>query len=308
MIKGKKTTAPPLVFNSISELHGTLGLPQPVHPVVSLVDYSTIKASPEVLSASMILHFYKVSYKKNLNDKIKYGQHHYDFTERGMSFALTNQLISGTKSDKDYAGYTSLFHPDFIHKYSLAKNIKQYGFFPYSANKTLHLSEKEKKLILSVFENIAQELNTAIDKFNQELILSYISVLLNYSNRFDRRQFITRKTANHNLPEQLELLLDAYFNEETALIKGLPSVKHISAKLHISPRYLSNLLRTFTGQNTQQHLHHKLIEKAKELLSGDRLSVAEVAYQLGLGHPQSFNKIFKRKTELTPIAFTQTLN
>ncbi|TGN08516.1 helix-turn-helix domain-containing protein [Leptospira ilyithenensis] len=304
----KKETNRPGIFNSVSELHEALGLPKPLHPMVSLVDYSMIKTPSEKLPTSLILNFYKISYKKKLHGKIKYGQSYYDFDEGGMSFVSPNQLISGAEEDKDYAGYTLLFHPDFIRSHTLGKNIKNYGFFSYSVNEALHLSEKEKQTIVSVFENIGQELTATIDEFSQDLIISHIEVLLNYSNRFYKRQFITRKSAGNDLLEKLESLLDDYFNDGTALAKGMPNVRYIAKQLDLSPRYLSDMLRSLTGQNAQLHIHNKMIEKAKEILSTGNLSVAKVAYQLGFEHPQSFNKIFKRKTKLTPIEFKQSLN
>jgi AraC family transcriptional activator of pobA len=296
----------PQKFASISDLHKALGLPKPMHPLVSLVDYGNIKTEPDKLPKVMILNFYKISFKKNLQGKIKYGQHHYDFDEGGISFIAPKQLIAAAEEEKDYSGYTLLFHPDFIRNHALAKAIKNYGFFSYSANEALHLSDKEKKIIIEVFEHVMQELESSIDEFSQDVMISHIEVLLNYSNRFYKRQFITRKAANHDILTRLEELLDTYFNQESTLIKGLPTVEYLADQLNLSPRYLSDLLRSLTGKNTQQHIHDKVIEKAKEYLTTDNLTVAEVAYQLGFEHPQSFNRIFKKKTNLTPVEFKQS--
>lgn len=301
----KKT---PSTFNSISELHRALGLPKPLHPLVSLVDYGEIKKTPEELPISLVLNFYKISYKKNLHGKVRYGQQYYDFDEGGLSFISPNQLIATTEEGNDYSGYTLLIHPDFIRHYPLGKKIKDYGFFSYAANEALYLSEKEKEIIVSTFENIERELTGTIDDFSQDVMIAHIEVLLNYSNRFYKRQFITRKAVNNDLLEQLEHILDDYFNNATALMKGLPNVQYLAAQLHLSPRYLSDMLRSLTGKSAQQHIHHKLIEKAKEILSTTQLTIAEVAYQLGFEHPQSFNKIFKQKTKSTPLAFRQSFN
>jgi len=298
----------PQKFTSISDLQRALGLSKPMHPLVSLVNYADIKTAEEDLPKAMMLDFYKISYKFNLQGKVKYGQHHYDFDEGGISFIAPNQIIASKEEEKDYSGYTLLFHADFLHGYCMAKNIKKYGFFSYSANEALYLSEKERQTISEVFEHIAQELNGTIDDFSQDVILSHIEVLLNYSNRFYKRQFITRKAVNHDILEKLEEMLENYFNDENALLQGLPTVNYLAEKLHLSPRYLSDLLRSHTGQNTQQHIHEKVIEKAKEYLSSDNLNVAEVAYQLGFEHPQSFTKIFKKKTKLTPIEFKQNFH
>lgn len=295
-------------FNSIADLHRALGLPKPLHPLISLVNYAAIKTPENELPQSLLLQFYKISYKKNLHGKIKYGQHYYDFDDGGISFISPNQIIASAEDEKDYSGYTLLIHPDFLRNYTLAKTIGNYGFFSYAANEALYLSEKEKTTISEVFEHILDELNGNIDDFSQDVIISHIEVLLNYSNRFYKRQFLTRKAANHDVLTALENLLEDYFNDEKTVLNGLPTVQYLANKLNLSARYLSDMLRSLTGQNTQQHIHEKLIEKAKEYLASDNLSVAEVAYQLGFEHPQSFNKIFKKKTNVTPVEFKQAFH
>jgi len=284
-----------------------LGLPKPLHPLVSLVDNTHIAIDKDQLPPSFLLNFYKISYKTGLRGKIRYGQNYYDFDEGGMVFTSPNQLMA-TEDDAEYKGYTLLVHPDFIRNYPLGKNIKNFGFFSYAANEALHLSDKEKSVILNIFKNIEDELQSPIDDFSQDVIIAQIELILNYSNRFYKRQFITRKSANSDLLSKLEMLLNDYFNKETALMKGLPTVQYLADELHISPHYLSDMLRTLTGQNAQQHIHHQLIAKAKEILSASKLSVAEIAYQLGFEHPQSFNKLFKRKTNLSPLQFRQSFN
>ncbi|OQP64066.1 AraC family transcriptional regulator [Niastella vici] len=303
----KKEERAPYQFNSISELHRVLGLPKPLHPLITVVDNSLIAVEKDQLPSSFLLNFYKVSYKKGLRGKIKYGQHYYDFEEGGLVFTSPNQVLAVT-DDTEYLGYTLLFHPDFIRNYPLGKNINNFGFFSYSTNEALHLSEKEKGIILGILKNIEDELQSNIDDFSQDVIISQIELLLNYSNRFYKRQFITRKATNNDLLAELEKLLHDYFNNETGLTKGLPTVQYLAEQLNVSPHYLSDMLRTLTGQNAQQHIHEKLIEKAKELLSTTNLSVAEVAYQLGFEHPQSFNKLFKRKTDQSPLEFRQSFN
>jgi AraC-like DNA-binding protein len=297
----------PTSFNSISALHRVLGLPKPLHPLISIVDNTQIAVEKSQLPSSFFLDFYKISYKKGLSGKIKYGQNYYDFDEGGLVFTSPNQLLAIT-DDTEYAGLTLLIHPDFIRNYSLGKNIQKFGFFSYSVNEALHLSEKEKAIILNILKDIGEELESAIDDFSQDVIISQIELLLNYSNRFYRRQFITRKAVNNDLLGKLENLLNDYFNNETTLKDGLPTVQYLADQLAVSPHYLGDLLRSLTGQNAQQHIHNKLIEKAKEFLSTSNLSVAEVAYQLGFEHPQSFNKLFKRKTNLSPLEFRQSFN
>ena len=303
----KKEEHVPYPFNSISDLHRVLGLPKPLHPLVSLVDNALIAIDKSQLPVSFLLNFYKISYKKGLRGKIRYGQGYYDFDEGGLVFTSPNQLLAAT-DDTEYLGHTLLIHPDFIRNFPLGKTIKNFGFFSYSANEALHLSDKERSVILSIFKNIEDELQSAIDDFSQDVIIAQIELLLSYSNRFYKRQFITRKAVSNDLLTKSEVLLNDYFKNETTLTKGLPTVHYLAEQLCVSPHYLSDMLRSLTGQNAQQHIHSKLIEKAKEILSTSNLSVAEVAYRLGFEHPQSFNKLFKRKTNLSPLEFRQSFN
>jgi len=252
--------------------------------------------------------FIKYLIKRTWLGKIKYGQNYYDFDEGGLSFVSPNQLISASEEEADYGGYTLLFHPDFIRKFPLRKNIKNYGFFWYSVAEALYLSDKEKEIVTGIFKNIALELDSAIDLVSQEVMISQIELLLNYSKRFYNRQFITRKVANNDLLTKAEELLDQYFDTENTLINGLLAVQSLADQLNVTPHYLSDMLRSLTGQNTQQHIHNRLIDKAKEFLSTTQLSISEVAYKLGFEHPQSFNKLFKRKTTLSPLEYRQSFN
>jgi AraC family transcriptional activator of pobA len=297
-------------MGSLSDMHRAFGLPAPAHPLISLVDGATNRAILSKLPQSHVLHFYKISYKPSLGGKLKYGQDYYDFDEGGLLFAAPNQIIGshGNNDAEICSQYTLLIHPDFLWNYPLAKKIKQYGFFSYSANEALHLSDKEKATIISIFKIIEEELNSRIDDFSQDVIISQIELLLNYANRFYKRQFITRKAISNDLLQKLEEILDEYFNNETSLSRGIPTVHYLAEKLNISSSYLSDMLRSLTGQNAQQHIHTKLIEKARERLSTSNLSVSEVAYELGFEHPQSFSKLFKTKTNLSPLEFRRTFN
>jgi len=297
----------PLKISSISEMHNLLQLPKPLHPLVSLVDNTEMSINKEMLKKSFLMNFYKISYKFSENGKMGYGQGYYDFNEGGMMFTSPGQILS-TDGNKEYCGYTLLVHPDFIRSYPLAKSIKKFGFFSYDTNEALHLSDQEKGIITGLLNNIKSELNTAIDEVSQDVIVSYLEVLLNYSNRFYRRQFLTRKSVNSDLLSKMEIILDDYFNREETLNKGLPTVEFLASELNLSPHYLSDMLRNLTGQNAQQHIHEKLIEKAKEYLTATSFSVSEVAYALGFEHPQSFNKLFKKKTDLTPLNYRQSFN
>ncbi|WP_312766151.1 helix-turn-helix transcriptional regulator [Epilithonimonas sp.] len=298
----------PIKVNSISELHEMLNFSKPVHPLISINDNANMIVDENLLNQHFLFNFYKISYKKTLKGKIGYGQGYYDFDEGGMVFTAPNQLLSTSADDMEYEGVTLLIHPDFLRNYSLAARIKSLGFFSYAANEALFLSDKEKQTIFSVFDNIREELNNTIDDFSQDVIISHIEVLLNYSNRFYKRQFITRKALNHDLLSRIEELLNVYFDKEQSLNKGLPTVEFLATELNLSPRYLSDMLRSLTGQNAQQVIHEKLIEKAKEYLTTTSFSVSEIAYQLGFEHPQSFSKLFKNKTNQTPVQFKQSFN
>jgi len=224
-----------------------------------------------------------------------------------MSFIAPEQLLKMQDEEADYSGMTLHTHPDFLRTYPLNSGIRQYGFFSYSAAEALYLSEKEKATILSIYRFIQDELSERIDKFSQDVIISQIEVLLNYANRFYDRQFITRKAVNNDLLARLEQQLEDYFNEDSSLVKGLPAVNAAAENLNVTPRYLSDLLRNLVGLNAQQFIHEKAIEKAKEYLAKDELTIAEIAYHLAFEHPQSFNKLFKNKTSLSPSAFKKSL-
>ena len=243
-----------------------------------------------------------------MSGKLKYGQGFYDFDEGGLLFKAPNQVSANAENNNDHTGFTLLFHPDFLAGYPLAKKIKKYGFFSYSVNEALHLSEKERATIISVFKNMDEELQGRIDDFSHDIIISQIETLLNYSNRFYKRQFITRKAVSNDLLQKLEEILEAYFNDEKSLIQGIPTVQFLAEHLNVSPGYLSDMLRSLTGQNAQQHIHSKLIEKAKEKISTTNLTISEIAYQMGFEHLSSFTKLFKIKTTLSPVEYRQSFN
>ena len=299
----------PAKISSISQFHSLLKLPKPLHPMISLIDNTHLVINADLTNTSFLLDFYKISYKFSTNGKMGYGQGYYDFNEGGLMFASPNQLIfTDNQEGIEYFGYTLLFHPDFIRNYPLGKTIKKYGFFSYDTNEALHLSDSEKTTITGLLKSIDNELHTAIDEMSQDVIVSYIDVLLNYSNRFYKRQFITRKTISNDLLIKVEETLDNYLNNAETLKGGLPTVDFLASQINVSTHYLSDMLRNLTGLNAQQHIHSKLIEKSKDFLITTNLSVAEIAYQLGFEYPQSFSKLFKKKTSLTPLEFKNSLN
>jgi len=227
-------------------------------------------------------------------------------------FFMSPGQVFGIEIEKDVpirrTGWLLLIHPDFLWNTPLAKTIKQYEYFDYSVHEALFLSDKEETAIVGILQSILQEYQSNIDKFSQDIIIAQLELLLVHADRFYHRQFLTRKITNHKILDRLEDILTDYFISDDLVNKGLPTVKHISESLNLSTNYLSSLLKTLTGQNTQQHIHDRLIEKAKEKLSTTDLSVSEIAYALGFEHSQSFSKFFKTKTNLTPLKFRESFN
>jgi AraC family transcriptional regulator, transcriptional activator of pobA len=299
----------PRRIKTISEYHQLMGLPKPEHPLISVINFESIKHLPNDESISIIFNFYSISLKRNFNGKMKYGQQEYDFDE-GIMFFISPGQVFGIEVEKDevlkHSGWLLLVHPDFLWNTPLAKTIKQYEYFNYSVNEALFLSEKEETTIIGMIQNMEQEYRSNIDKFSQDVIIAQLELLLTYADRFYHRQFITRKMANHKILTRLENLLAEYFDSDSLVKKGLPTVQNIAQSLHVSPNYLSELLNVLTGQSTQQHIHDKLIEKAKEKLSTTGLTVSEIAYELGFEHPQSFSKLFRTKTSVSPLEFRQS--
>lgn len=307
------SSSPLFRFSSVSDYHRAAGLPKPAHPLISVVHMEDISLPIAEVPFSLVGDFYWISMKKMHHFKFKYGQHNSDY-EDGVLFFMSPGQLFGVESVehagnlKKSEGWMILIHPDFLWNTPLAKNIRQYEFFSYSVNEALYLSEKEEAMLTAIVNQIEQEYNTAIDRFSQNVIVAQLELLLTYSERFYHRQFITRKKASHELLIRLEDYLSSYFNSGALAKRGLPGVTHIAEILNISPGYLSTLLKTLTGQNMQQHLHHKLIELAKEKLSTSNLTVSEIAYELGFEHLQSFSKLFKTKTNLSPLEFRASFN
>lgn len=302
----------PTRLKSINELHRYNNIAPPNHPLISLIDYSKIKPTPVNNELRWVQEFYTMALKRNVVGKYRYGQESYDFDEGLMTFFSPEQVISVQLIEEDLnnkpSGWILAIHPDFLFGTTLATNIKKYSFLNYSVREALFLSEKEENTIFEILQNIKGEYLTNLDQFSQQIIISQLELLLNYAERFYQRQFLTRKISNHQILDKLEVLLEDYFKSDNVLEKGLPTVQFISQKLNLTTDYLSTMLKSLTGQTTQQHIHHKLIEKAKLKLSTTNLSVSEIAYELGFEHSQSFNKLFKSKTNQTPLEFRASFN
>lgn len=295
-------------FHSLSEFHRFCGLPQPEHPLISLVDYSQVHYPISDTKLNWIQHFYSIGLKRNVNAKFNYGQQQYDFDSGVLTFVSPLQFLKveiNQEVQTEPSGWLLLIHPDFLWNSELAKHIHTYDFFQYEVNEALFLSDKEEVIIVDILQNIEKEYQSNIDKFSRELILKQIERLLIYAERFYERQFITRKKSTQELVTRFEQLLSAQFDRDKLLEKGVPTVSFLAQQLNLSPNYLGSVLRVYTQQNTQQHIQHKMIEYAKVRLSTSSLSISEIAYELGFEHPQSFSKVFKKTTQQSPVEFRQ---
>lgn len=297
-------------FKTISAFHEFRNIPKPAHPLFSMVNVAEMPPGDYQDTQNIVLDFYLIALKRNFGGNMKYGQQEYDFDEGIMAFMAPGQVFSiGAKqADMQQSGWMLYIHPDFLWNTPLATKIKHYEFFDYAVNEALFLSEKEETTILGIIENMAQEYHNNIDRFSQDIIVAQLEVLLTYAERFYQRQFITRKVSGHQLLTRLEELLNKWFRHTGNAAKGLPSVREISAALHVSPNYLSGVLKSITGKSTLQHIQDKVIEVAKDKLSTTDMSVSEIAYELGFDYPQTFSKLFKAKTAVSPLEFRQSFN
>jgi AraC family transcriptional regulator, transcriptional activator of pobA len=298
----------PYNIESLSELHRMLGLPKPRHPLVSFYRFETMGLRDEHMLDMFTTGYYSIAIKRNFKGKIRYGQSFYDFDEGVMSFIAPGQLLgSSVGTIPAEEGFCLMFHPEFLKGYALSADIKHYNFFSYELNEALHLSDEEEQLVEKLMLEIEQEYATAIDALSHDLMITRITLLLQYCQRFYNRQFNTRKPVNSDLLAKLDQILEEYFDDGSATANGLPAVPYIAGKLNVSAGYLSDMLRAITGQSTQSHIHNKLIERTKMLLGTTGMSIAEVAYILGFERPQSLSKLFKSKTNLSPTEYRNQL-
>ncbi len=298
-------------FKKVSDYHHFANLKPPEHPLISLIDYAEVNYPENIHDIKWTQDYYTIALKRNIPHKLFYGQNEYDFDEGVMVFISPKQVMSmgdNPNVNGNPSGFLLLIHPDFLWSSALSKRISQCEFFDYSINEALFLSSKEELQMLDILKKIQEEYHSNIDKFSEKIIISQLEVLLNYSERFYERQFITRKQMNHQVLNKLETYLQTYFKNDDLIDKGLPTVTGVSEALNLSPNYLSGLLKSLTGRSTQQHIHEKLIVKAKEQLSTTELSISEIAYNLGFERSASFSKLFKNKTELSPLEFRKTFN
>ena len=275
------------------------------HPLIAIVDFSKIGEHTNQ-QTKVSTDFYALIFKTYNGNNVKYGRKIVDFQDGSLICMAPNQVLEmddETEASENMEGWGLFFHPDLIRGTSLHEKMKEYNFFSYEVSESLHLSEKEKKVLYDCIMKIQAELLENIDIHSQSILVSGIEMLLNYCTRFYGRQFITRKNSNHFLVIQVENILADYFKGNNIAEKGLPTVKSLAEQVHLSPGYLSDLLKKETGKNAQDHIHFHLIEEAKNILLHTNKSVGEIAYSLGFDYPQYFNKLFKQKTGKTPVEF-----
>lgn len=295
-----------LRIDTVSE-HDAFYHKENLHPLVSIMDFDG--RVPEIYASRMNFGFYAVYLKDVQCGDIKYGKQTYDYQDRTLVFVAPGQIIN-VNINKDYKpqGYALLFHPDLIRGTALGKHIDDYTFFSYESKEALHVSEKERKIVLECFAKIQYELEHATDKHSRILIATNIELFLNYCRRFYDRQFITRNEANKDTLEKFEVLLNEYFYSDKPQTIGLPSVTYCAEQLHLSTNYFGDLVKKESGKTALEYIQLKVINTAKEKILSDKKSVSEIAYELGFKYPQHFTRLFKQHVGQTPNAYKNSMN
>lgn len=285
-------------INSIAQYNAMRGVTTR-HPLVTVIDLSKALPMP---ARSFNFGLYAVGLKETNCGQLRYGRRHYDYQEGSLVFVAPGQVVGVDPGIELFAlkGWALLFHPDLIKGNPLGKHIQDYSFFSYDVNEALHLSDKEKSIVIDCFAKIEYELDQNIDKHSKELIAFNIELLLKYCIRFYDRQFITRDDANKGILERFEYLLKNYFSSDKPQSEGLPSVAYCAEALHLSPNYFGDLVKKETGRSAQEYIQSKVIDAAKERLFDMNKSASEIAYELGFKYPQHFTRLFKQKTGVTP--------
>jgi len=285
-------------FETVSD-YNAFNNKETLHPLVSVIDMS--KANPRQAS-NMYFGFYTVFLKEVKCGDLRYGKNTYDYQEGTLVFIAPGQVVSVDNKGESYQpkGYALVFHPDLIHGTSLGKHIQDYTFFGYQSNEALHLSERERNIVLDCFSKIEYELEHAIDKHSKRLIVSNIEMLLNYCIRFYDRQFITRDNVHKGILERFEHLLNDYFQTDKPHTIGLPSVAYCASELNLSASYFGDLTKKETGKTAQEYIQSKVIDVAKERIFDQSKSVSQIAYELGFKYPQHFARLFKQRVGQSP--------
>lgn len=288
-------------FETISQYNSFNNI-ETLHPLVSIVDLS--KASPRS-GSPMYFGFYTIFLKDVKCGDLVYGRHTYDYQEGTLVFIAPGQVAGVNSTGEIYQpkGHALIFHPDFIHGTSLGKHIKEYSFFGYQSNEALHISERERKIVLDCFAKIQFELEQSIDKHSKKIIVDNIELFLNYCVRFYDRQFITRDNVLKGTIENFQTLLNEYFEYDNAATNGLPTVAYFANELNLSANYFGDLIKKETGKTAQEYIQTKVIDAAKERMFDHSKSVSQIAYELGFKYPQHFSRLFKQRVGTTPNEF-----
>ncbi len=296
-------------IKSISQFHEMLNFPPPEHPLISLLEEKKEGPRPPMDPSLFNLRFsadmYAIMYKDKVSGSLGYGRNSYDFQEGTLIFSSPGQVFSSPAEDEfsENTGWTLLFHPELLHKSALGKKMDSYSYFSYDVNEALHLSPKEEKFISELVSQIQEEYSQNLDRHSQKLILSNLELLLNYCDRFFDRQFYTRSNINKDFVSEFESALKSYFNTENISDLGVPSASYFGEKLNMSTNYLSDLLKKETGKSIKEHIDGRIIDKAKTILLNSNQSIGEIAYGLGFEYPQSFSRLFKNKTGMSPLDY-----
>ena len=292
-------------LDSIAMLHEVCEYGKPTHPLVTVIDIQKVKPLNEQKDLRIRQGFYSISLKTNVEDGMEYGRQYYDFQEGSLVFVEPNQIATYNimAHDPDAEGWMLCFHPEFIRGSNLALGIDQYTFFSYDTKEALHLSDKEKNTLTTIVEAIQDEITQNIDGYSKDLIIKNIELILNYSDRYYSRQFLTRTAKNKDVITEFHSLLKNRFKSETLNQHGIPSVKEIATSLGYSPYYLSDLLRKETGKSTKEYIQGQLLDKAKDLLISTDDSVSNIGYLLGFEYPAHFSKFFKKMTGVAPSEY-----
>lgn len=287
-----------IIYDTIKKYNDTFNN-KTQHPLISLVD---LNRSNPLKRTKFMLGFYAIIIKETHCGDLRYGNNYYDYAEGTMVFFGPEQIITNEPEGELHQPYGTalIFHPDLIKGTSLGKHIHEYSFFSYQSNEALHLSEKEREIVNTCFENIATEIGQNIDRHSKKLIVANLELLLKYCSRFYDRQFITREHTNYGIIEQFEDLLNDYIFGEKLKHNGLPSVSYFADQLHLSANYFGDLIKKETGKSALEFIHLKLLEVAQEKVLDTTKSISEVAYELGFKYPQHFTRLFKQKVGVSP--------
>ena len=292
-------------IDSVTQLNAIFGRQNTVHPLITIVDFSSIKDYQNVVGTKIYSELYSIMLKQQCNSTFRYGREKFDFQEGTLIFVAPGQVVEIEEEieSPETRDWGLFFHPDLLFGSNLNQTIKDYSYFNYTTNEALHLSTKEIENLNVILQKLEEEISSNIDKHSQTLIVSNIELLLNYCTRYFDRQFITRSKKNHGTLTKFEALLNNYFDSELVVLNGIPTVKYFADELNLSANYMSDLLKKETGLSALDHIHKQITQEAKRRLLIPENSIGAVAYELGFEYPQYFTRLFKKETGMTPKEF-----